>query len=227
MNPIPNQILNYYRRALPEPPASPQGTLLEQVGQMRLGPDKPWMPFTAEQRVQAETTEFVWHARFKMAPLVTGLVQDSYEQGQGRLDAKIWSVIPVAHARGPEIDQGEAQRYLAELPWCPMALVHNPELRYRELASDRVRVWVHNQQIHDESTYVDLHFDAAGDIVVARTETRKHGEWAEPWEGHFWDYRDFEGLRAPAKAEVAWETAQGRFVYWRGEITALQWRGAL
>jgi putative SOS response-associated peptidase YedK len=52
------------------------------------------MPFTAEQTCSSDETRFVWRARFKMAPLVTGVVVDGYEKGQGRLDGKVWGIIP-------------------------------------------------------------------------------------------------------------------------------------
>ena len=187
---------------------------------MRLGPDRGWMPFTAEQTIEAHTTGFVWHARFRMAPLVTGVVEDAYEDGTGRLDAHLWGLVRVAHGRGVDVDRGEAERYLAELPWCPLALLHNPQLRYVEVDDRTVRVWV-----HDPDTYVDLLFDADGDISGARTTTRVRDGAAQPWEGRFADYRAFGGIRAPSRGEVWWDGPEGRFVYWRGVVTDLTHQG--
>lgn len=188
---------------------------------MRLGPDKPWMPFSAEQTFDAGRVGFVWHARVKMAPLVTCVVDDAYEDGHGRLDAKVLGVVPVAHARGVDVDRGEAQRYLAELVWCPLAFVTNPQLRYLELPDGGVRVWV-----GDETTYVDFSFDGRGDVVRVRTTTRVRGDLGatQDWEGRFFDYQDFEGIRAPSRAEVEWQTPDGPYLYWRGEIKSLEWR---
>lgn len=217
---IPPRILDAYRRAVPSLPARPAGTLLEQQGAMRLAPDKSWMPFTAEQRIDADQTGFVWHARMKMAPMLTCVVDDAFEDGHGRLDAKVLGVVPVAHARGVEVDRGEAQRYLAELVWCPGAWIHNPELRYRELPDGGVRVWT-----GDETTYVNLAFDDVGDVVGVSTTTRVRGDLgvAQGWEGRFFEYRDFGELRAPSRGEVGWRTDDGLYLYWRGEITALRW----
>ena len=215
---VPSRIRQAYRRAVPEPPAQTVGTQLEQQGTMRLAPTKPWMPFTAEQTFDAERVGFVWHARMKMAPLLTCVVDDAFEDGRGRLDAKVLGVVPVAHARGVEVDREEAQRYLAELVWCPTAWVHNPELRYRELPDGIVRVWTANPE-----TYVDLSFDESGDILGVSTATRVRGDLGEAqrWEGRFFDYRDFDGIRAPSRAEVGWRTDEGLYLYWRGEIISL------
>lgn len=215
---VPDRVERYVRRCMPDPPASATEVVIEQRGEMRLAPERDWMPFSAEQSMSAERTSFVWHARLKMAPLVTGVVEDAYEDGRGRLDARIWGVVPVAHARGLEVDRGEAQRYLAELVWCPLAMVSNPDLRWGREDEGSVRVWV-----HEEQTWVDLLFDAVGDIVGARTDTRSHGDVVEPWEGRFSEPRDYGGVRAPSKGEVWWETAEGRFVYWRGEILSMRW----
>jgi hypothetical protein len=42
------------------------------------------------------------------------------------------------------------------------------------------------------------------------------------WGGDFDEYRDFAGTRVPAFGEAWWELPEGRFVYWRGRVTALE-----
>ena len=215
----PSPIVAYCERAIVQAPAEPRGTLLEQAGEMRLAPDRPWMPFTAVQSIAATRTEVHWHARCKMAPWVTAVVDDGYQNGRGRLDARLWGVVPLAHGRGLAIDRGERQRYLAELAWCPSAMLHNPQLQWRVIDEQTVRTW-----IDDETVHMDLSFDAEGDIVAARTDKRARDKHLEqPWEGRFFDYQLFEGLRAPAAAEVAWGTPGAPYVYWRGRLTSLRW----
>ncbi len=217
---VPDRIQRFIARNVFEPPAVVRGVCLEQKGEMRLGDDKPWLPFTAEQWMDAATTAFCWHARVRMAPLVTAVVEDAFEDGRGRLDAKVWGVIPVAHARGLEVDRGEVQRYLAELPWNPMAFLHNPTLEFAEGSDGPVRVWC-----GDPDTYVDFRFDEAGDIVGTFSRTRSRGEDGPlPWEGRFGSYADFGGVRVPTQAEVLWHTQAGPAVYWHGEVTRLTWR---
>lgn len=216
---LPERLRVHLERNLPDPPAQAVGTLLHQSGRMRLDPKRDWVPFTAEQLIDAGEVGFVWHARVRMAPLVTAVVEDAFEAGKGRLDAKIWGLIPVAHGRGPDIDRGEAERYLAELPWCPLALLRNPDLRFRANEDGSVRV-----EVFDAETFVDLSFDEAGDIVGSRSTTRSRGDVVQPWVGSFADYRDFGGVRAPSRGRVWWETPEGPFVYWEGEITELGFR---
>lgn len=196
---------------------APVRVRLRQAGEIRLDPAKPWWAFTAEQAMAVDTTAFVWRAQVRMAPLVTGVVEDAFEDGTGRLDARLWRWIRLAHARGPNVDRSEAQRYLAELPWCPWALLRNPDLRFEERDARTVRV-----SVFDPETWVDLSFDEAGDVIGARTTTRYRATETQPWVGRFSAYRDFDGLRAPAHAEVAWEDDAGEFLYWKADVVALE-----
>jgi hypothetical protein len=208
-------------RCLVAPPEGARDTLIEQRGQMRLKVGGRWMPFTAEQWLSTMDVAFCWHARVKMAPLVTGVVEDAFEDGRGRLEAKLWGMISVADAKGPGIDRGEAQRYLGELPWNPLALRHNRQLQFGEGEDGPVRVWA-----FDPETYVDLRFDADGDIVGVFSRTRSRDDGVYPWEGRFFDYRELGGVRVPTRGEVSWHLPEGEFAYWRGEVTSVGWRSA-
>lgn len=215
---LPEPLQRHLDRCLCSPPAEARDPLIEQRGEMRLKVDGKWLPFTAEQWFGADRVAFCWHARVKMAPLLTAVVEDAYEDGEGRLEAKLWGMIPVADAKGPEIDRGEVERYLAELPWNPLALVNNPALRFGEGEDGPVRIWA-----LDPDTYVDVRFDAQGDICGIFTRTRSHDGEVDPWEGEFSDYRELGGVRVPTRGQVRWHLPSGSFDYWRGEITALRW----
>jgi len=213
MNPPPELITNFVHCCLGKQSLESNGVRISQRGEIRLGPTKPWMPFCAEQTMSAASVEFRWRAQFRMAGFIPGSVVDCFENGHGALDAWLCGLVRVAHARGPKVDRSEAQRYIAELAWCPMAFVQNESLCFEERSENEVRV-----SVIDDETYVDLQFDDNGDIVRAQTLTRFRGDELQPWEGRFENYRDFGSLRLPSDAEVAWDAPEGRFIYWRGKI---------
>lgn len=215
---IPDIIFEYFARSVPSSPDEARSTLLVQEGQMRLAPDRGWMPFNARQYICANQTEFHWRARWRLPHLIFGTVVDAFQNKCGRLDAKIWGFIPIARGRGADIDRGEIQRYLAELVWCPMAFLHNSELHYKQLSDRLVRVWAFT-----EDTYIDLTFNNEGDIIGAKTSTRVRDGSPQPWEGKFYDFKNFGEIRIPSKGEVWWETPEGPFVYWKGCITSIKW----
>lgn len=212
---LPPLLERYLERCLPASPASPSKVRLRQTGEMRLAPDKPWFRFRAEQTIATKRLAFRWRARFRMAPLVRGVVEDAIDDdGHGRLEVRLWGLVPLARERGPKIDEGEAQRYLGELVWNPFAVLHNPQLRFEASSSVAVRV-----SAGDAS--VELRFDEAGDIVGVRADRYRDAR-REPWEGRFGDYRDLGGFRGPSRGAVGWKTDQGDFVYWRGTIEAVE-----
>jgi hypothetical protein len=201
-------------------PADARGTRITQRGEILLDSEK-WAPFTAEQTFEAARAGFCWHARVKMAPLVTAVVEDAYEDGHGRLEAKVFGLIRVASGeRGVALDRGELIRYLGELPWNPLAILHNPELRFDVAPSGKPRVWA-----RDEAAYVDCTFDGSGDLVEIETTTRARGKGGPtPWSGRFLRYGELGGVRVPVAAEVSWDLPSGRAPYWRAYVETFAWR---
>jgi hypothetical protein len=189
------------------------GVRLHQRGEIRLAPGRTWSRFRAEQVIEARRTSFRWTASVRMAPLCTVKVVDAYEDGCGRLDARLWGLVRVAHGTGPAIDRGELLRYLAELPWCPFAFVANPALRVRS-EDDRLVVGIGDVEAR-------LTVDAQGDVVAADALRPRDvgGDSVETrWRGTFSDHGDLGGFRGPRKGVVAWQLDDGPFEYWRGEI---------
>lgn len=212
---IPERLRRFALRGVGEVSVEHRRVSFEQTGDFRMKPDGKWLPFTAEQWMAIDEVAFCWHARVKMAPLLTAVVEDAYEDGHGRLDAKMWGALPLAHAEGPEVDRGEIQRYLAELPWNPAAILRNDELRFEERDA-AVRVWT-----RDPQTYVDFFFDEEGDAIRCHTETRSRGEEGPtPWEGRYSRYARLAGLRVPVEGTVAWILADGPFEYFRGAFSS-------
>lgn len=217
MKHIPPILLDFYHRSVTKQVDASRGTVITQEGVIKLSPKQKWMKFKAVQQISADQVAFCWRAKFKMASLIPGSVVDEFKEGKGKLEAKILGVIPVARARGDKIDQAEIQRYLAEIPWCPAAIVENSSLCFAQKSDHCVRIWA-----FDEKNYVDLVFNSDGDICQAKTAARYQGEQPMPWEGHFSDYQNFDGIRAPSTGKVQWNTADGPFIYWKGQLTSLQ-----
>lgn len=187
---------------------------------MRFAPDRPWLPFTAEQRFSGAGIDFRWEARIRMGPFITTRVVDAFETGRGSLAARIFGVIPIAGSRGPEMDRGEALRGLAELPWRPFAFREGGCVRWLPLSNEKLR-----GVFDDGGTQATLDFrvDPDGRVLGAVAEARprviRKQTVDTPWAGRFGDYQQFGPFRIPAMAEVSWILPEGPFCYWRGRIT--------
>ena len=217
----PQDLLERVRRfATPDGPVAYRGFQLRQAGEIRMAPDKPWLPFEAEQWLDAAGLDFRWTARARMARVLPVTVVDAFERGHGLLSVRIAGIIPVARAQGPQVDRGEVMRALAEMPWRPSGFSSSgnaPQLAWSAPSPQTLRA-----TFDDGSTrcYVDLGVDAEGRVLNAGAPDRPRGmgktSVATPWRGTFAEYKSFDGFRVPTLAEVAWVLPDGPFTYFRG-----------
>jgi len=209
--------------AMPDGPVACRGFQLRQTGEIRLAPDKPWLPFQAEQWFDAAGLNFRWTARSRIARVLPVTVVDAFERGHGLLSVRIAGIVPVVRAQGPEVDRGEVLRALAELPWRPTGFSSSskaPQLAWSSPSPETLRV-----TFDDGATrcYVGLEVDAEGRVLAAGAPDRPRGLGktfvTTPWRGTFAEYKTFDGLRVPTRAEVAWFLPEGPFTYFRGTVS--------
>ncbi|PZD71157.1 hypothetical protein C1752_07885 [Acaryochloris thomasi RCC1774] len=216
----PALIRDFVLRSCPSSQRCPETIRIHQTGEMRLSEQGEWIPFTATQDFAIQQPGFVWRARFRAAPRIKIRVVDSYVDGHGYLEARLFGSISLAKAEGAGTDKGELMRYLAELVFCPDALLNNSSLQWRELDPSSVEV-----AAGPERAAVRFDFDLNGNIVRSSAPDRPRlveGQEIEtPWFGTFADYKVLGGYRIPTRGEVSWLLEDGPFCYWRGRITQL------
>jgi hypothetical protein len=218
---LPDQIARHLSQVLPDSGPTPARVQVMQTGEMIRRPGDRPLSFAAVQEYAVESVEFEWRAAFGPNRLVRLAVVDRYREGEGLLTAKVWGLVPVVRSSGPETDRGEAMRYLAELPWVPHAIASNPELTWRELGDGSVEV---STRVANTIVSVELSLDEQGLIRSASAMRPRLGGGPAidtPWVGEFGDYVELSGIRVPEWAEVSWDLPEGRFTYWRGEVTSL------
>ncbi|GGC67410.1 DUF6920 family protein [Haloferax sulfurifontis] len=223
---LPAPVRRYLERVLPDEPPLVRSVRLRQTGEFRLGDaDSPWKPMTATQHYTVDPPGFVWDARIDLVPFLSVRVADAFVGGAGTLEATLLSVVTVADApRSPELDEGELSRYLAEMVWFPTAFLpgHGVSWEPRDDRSARATL------SHGGSTAtVVFHFDEIDEIArvtADRWRETGHGEYERrPWTGRFRDYREVNGIRVPAAAEVAWTLPTGDLPYWRATIDDVEY----
>ena len=212
------------RFAMPDGPVACRGFHLQQSGEIRLAPDKPWLPFEAEQWFEAAGLDFRWTARARLARILPVTVVDAFERGHGLLSVRIAGIIPVARAQGPQVDRGEVMRALAEMPWRPAGFLSSsgnaPQLAWSAPSPQTLRATFDDGRTR---CYVDLEVDAEGRVLSAAAPDRPRGmgktSVATPWRGTFAEYKSLDGFRVPTQAEVAWVLPDGPFTYFRGVLS--------
>lgn len=193
---------------------------LTQTGSMKLRLDREnWLSFTATQTLQVATCAFSWRARFWPFGFLT--VVDALAAGEGRMDVTAFGVFPVVRSRSSAaLTKGATQRYLAELPYVPDAMLHNPALDWRKVDGNRLAVATGTGDARAEVVFT---LDPDGRIGSVRAEDRPRSATAPvlptPWEGEFADYRLQHGRSIPFAAQVSWVIDGHRSLYWRGTLS--------
>lgn len=216
----PSLVRDHLARSLPAEASAPAIVRLRQRGEMWRQPGARALAFEATEDFAVDRVAFSWRARFPIAGPLALTVVDRFGGGAGELRVSLLG-IPLRTQTGPETDVGEAMRYLAELVWAPQAIAANPELSWRAI-DERTIELAYDAAV---TASVRWEFDEAGRPVRAkgvRPYPAGKSSVATPWGGDFGEYRDFAGTWVPELGEAWWELPQGRFVYWRARVTALE-----
>lgn len=191
-----------------------------QEGEMRMSPEARWIPFTAEETIDATRSSFHWEARLDPRKLGSPTVIDAYEGGHGRLAVKLGGILPVKKVTGTDADQGEIQRYLASVFLCPAILLNHSTLEFVFISPFTLRL--RDRQDPTAST-VDVDISREGAPLACHAiRPRIVGKevFSTPWTGTAKDFREYSGLRIAREVEAAWELKEGTFTYFRERITS-------
>lgn len=197
---------------------------LKMHGEVKLG---RWLPFRAEQVISRDGS-FVWAAAVSMYGLPI-LGSDSLLRGEGAMQWKLFDVIPVMTAAGPDITRSAIGRLQGEL-----AVLHPAALL------ERAASWSGREGEHPH-----VHLEVLGETADIRLEIDGNGSlknvemprWGNPDGGDF-DYvkfgvildeeRSFDGFTIPGRIRAGWFFGSARFdaegEFFRAVIDAAEYR---
>lgn len=198
----------------------PRTVRLTQEGRFRLGSDRAWMPFTAEEFFSTDPPGFVWRTSMRMAPGIDIVGRDRYADGRGSIEMRLLGLIPVAQAKGDQLDQGALPRYLNETMWFPAAAL-GPAIRWTAIDADSARATISDDDATASAIFL---FDAQGRPVDMRAErydmgSGKLARWSTPLSA----YGEFGGIRIPTEGQGVWKYEGGDFSYIELRITDVEY----
>lgn len=196
---------------------------IEQSGTMQTEPGGSTMSFTAKQFFRNDKPGFVWLADVSMNPLMYLTGRDTYYNGHGRMLIKFFSLFPVVDASGDKIDQGTMLRYMGESCWFPSFAI-SPYVSWQQIDSNTVRMLFAYEGKKAEGIFSFTDDGDFSSFEAMRYYNRKGGAALERWhisvapDG----YRNFNGIRIPAKLSVTWKLADGDFTWLHLTITDMK-----
>jgi hypothetical protein len=222
---LPAPAQRYLERVL-GPPGEPRRLArAKMTGQIRLRPGSRWQPWRGWQAWSLRPPGFVWSARMRAAPLVAVHARDGLLDGRGGLLVRLWGWLTLARTQPvPELDQGSLQRWLAEAPLYPLALLPGPELRWEAVDHNSARVVARAGQAEVSGVFS---FGPDGLPHRFRAEARWRQQpggafLATPWRASFGQWREVGGSLIPTQAQAAWILPEGEFAYVRLEIEQME-----
>lgn len=224
---LPGPVARYFRFALTAGQPMVRRMRAHQAGLFAMKRDQ-WTTFTADEDFSVSPPAFVWDAQIRVAPFLSIHVRDSYVRGVGGMHGEVAAVLPVVDERGTaELATATLQRYLAEAPWFPTALLPGAGVQWTAIDDSTARATLRDGST---SARVDVHFGESGEIVRVTADRYRDVEGTPaltPWEGRFDDYRRIDGMMVPARAEVGWMLDDGWFPYWRGRNVRIEYEYAM
>jgi hypothetical protein len=214
---LPAPVVRYFAFALSPGQPIPAGARLLQHGTFAMRPNE-WSSFSAVEEFVVGPPGFVWDARISMKPFGSVRVRDRYRDADGSMLAKFAALVPVVDQRGtPEMAMASLQRYLAEAPWLPTALLPSAGVVWSAIDDSTARASLVDRGV---SAAIDVHFAPTGEIVRV-TAMRYRDVDGHPvltaWEGRAFDYQRVNGMMVPLRNEVGWHLPDGWTPYWRAE----------
>lgn len=196
---------------------------LQMRGEIKL---QRWLPFTAEE-VIAWGRGFIWSATVRMFGMpIRG--SDRLVDGEGSMRWRLFGIVPVMTAAGPDISRSAAGRVNAEAVWLPSTLCRE-DVSWTEGESGHARVQFTS---HNEATELELEMDAQDRLQLIRMS-----RWGNP-DGSGFRYADFGavvagetsfgGYTIPTSLRIGWYVGTERFEsegeFFRATVTNAEFR---
>jgi len=195
---------------------------LKQQGAMRTQPGQKWLPLHAEQYFTTMPPAFLWHCTMRPFPFAWITATDRFSGAHGAMTIKLLSLLQLGDERGPEVDQGELQRFLAEMIWFPTAWLSDA-IEWVAIDAHSAQATLHSPGV---TASVILHINEQGQPTLVTTDRymSEHGQYRlVPWSGRAQDYREVDGMQIPASIEVTWHLASGEFTWFRVKLTEIEY----
>jgi len=203
---LPDAARRYLEHAVAPGTRLASAVRLRMHGEIKL---KRWFPFTAEQVIRRDGG-MIWTATVRMRGMpVRGF--DRLMDGEGAMQWKLFGLIPVMTASGPDITRSAIGRVEAELVWLPSAL-----------CGDGVS-WTAADSTHPQARFTMQEHTAEVQLATddgGRLEAIKLPRWGNP-EGAEYHYVDFGGIveeegefggyTIPTRLRVGWHFGTDRF----------------
>lgn len=186
-------------------------------GRVKLG--RRWIPFNARQ-VYGPHDGLLWRAR--AGGIVVGY--DGYAGGVGAMEWKLFGLIPLIRADGPDLSRSSAGRVAAEAVWVPTALLPRFGVTWRATDSHHATA---SYRLDGTELHLDFVFDDDARVLSVSldrwADVDGTGRFTHHRFGHeLRRYSTFDGVTVPSAGRGGWFYGTDRWSegeFFRYELT--------
>ena len=218
---LPEPVQRYFKHVLKDGQSVINQIKMTQHGSLRTSTDSnKWISFKATQLVSPNSKSFIWRASVKLFPAVYISVADSLQNGRGSGKVKLFNIFPVASdSNHKKLNSGALHRYLAEAVWFPTALLPESGVTWTGIDDSSALA---SLSVKELTVELEFKFNDNNEVESVYTEGRygqfDGGYQKRPWEGHFRNYQEIEGIKVPKYGEVGWWMDGSFELVWKGEV---------
>ena len=219
---LPDPARRFLLRAIAPGTLLADAVELEMHGTLRLAPDRDPAPFVAEQFL-APPERFVWRARTTGGLLrIRGF--DRYEEGEGEMRWRLFGLIPVVRADGPDVTRSAAGRLAMEAILVPSTLLPGRGATWEPVDGARAR---YRMTVGDETVETTLDVDGEGRPVRAEALrwSERAGPGYEPFVVELAGALSGGGYTIPSRIEAGWSLGEAdEFRFFRSTLDQARFR---
>lgn len=195
---------------------------IRQKSVMRLSQNSDkWFKAESTQWFDAISPAFIWVVKVKYGFLrICG--RDLFIEGKGSMKIKLFSIFGLVNSNGKNIDEGSAQRYLAEMIWFPTSFV-NDYISWEGIDSTSARATLTYKE-----TVVDgvFKFDKDGyfeSFSTMRYMDSKPGAVKHKWSVSAIKNEKMKGIIIPTELEATWHLPEGEWTWLKMKVKEIKY----
>lgn len=196
---LPDAVRRYLQRSIAPGTPLARSARFRMRGSIKIG--RRWIPFRARQ-VYGPHDGLVWAAR--AGGVIVG--SDRYADGRGGMDWRLFGLIRLVHAEGPDISRSSAGRTGAEAVWLPTAML--PRFGVIWSATDDQHI---TASYRLDDTELELRYTLDDDARVRSSALDRWGDVDEtgtsglhPFGHEAIRYSTFDGVTIPSAGRAGW-----------------------
>jgi hypothetical protein len=181
-----------------------------------------WMFGSAEQYFTVQPPAFNWNINTKMNSILSVAGRDKFENGNGEMTIKLFSLIPVAKANNnKKVDQATLQRYLAEIVWFPSASLSS-YIKWEIIDEYSAKAIM---EYNGTKGSGEFYFDKNGKFLKFVAMRFQDSNSIEPteWTVIATKTEERNGIKIPVECKANWKLDNGNWTWLKVKITDIEY----